>query len=444
MSHKVRAAVFGASLMCCLVVLLAEHWLGPEAHTRALSLIISLTGLAIFLLHGGARITVTGIFGIAYAIFCGYGGWVVLNTDGPSRGLTTALLATAVGLAGSTLLMRPLAFPKDQEGIRGGGGPFILLGTAMLFALVLMRNSLPALFADGASFMSTTLVGVGIIYGRSRRAAILAPVLLLPYVVAYSELFHGSSGRLRLVALAGCLAIVYSARFARNWHKPVMLGLIPPILGYLAWDRLQVQEQMGGAGASVGNTGLESMVTPPRAFGLLVEAQNNGRLELKWGESFLSPLTVFLPDAWRPEWAPGVFNYELAAITEPSRYGTGYSTAGSYFGEWWWNFGPFGIFLAALLTGPTLMLLDSLASRALSEVSRSARAVVAACAVLAFAGAVADLSWAGPHTWLVRGLTRLPVLMLVLLFVAVRRVGPVVSRRARQSSPRPRTLGEDA
>lgn len=412
MSLGARLLTAWGGLVLTLGVLLLTP--GPsEASHRLLALTIAATGTAIFLLHGTRRVTATGLFALGTGIFMGYGGWVVAGEDPPSIGLHTALTATALGLNLSLLLMSGRTAEAETPSSHSSG-VFTGSGLAAMVVLVLARPVLPSLLAEGAAFMATLIFAVGVIHSPRALVVRLAPLLVLPHVIAYSELFHGSSGRLRLVALLGGLALLYTARITRTWHKPAIIVMLPVALVYLARDRLAFQDETYGPGASAGRSGLESLLTPPRAFGQLVEAQAAGEVPLYWGTSFLSPLTSLLP--WSPssEWAPAIFNYELVRVVHPHLYETGYSTAGSYFGEWWWNFGLVGIGFAALATGPLLGLLDRLLMRTLGSIGEVGHGAVLACAVLAFGGGVADLAWAGPHTWTMRGITRLPLLLVLL------------------------------
>lgn len=419
MTLGVRVIVTLTSLVAICVALLV-HPLPSASAVRTVAALICAIGVAMFVAHGRARITVTGMFGLASALVIGFGGWVLADTRGPSQGLHTALVASAFGLALSAPLMGERSRPAPAGPMVSHARTFVTVGVLTMAALVVGRGALPGTLVEGLSFMSVVLFAVGVTYSRSRWA-VAAPLLVLPHLLVYSEVFHGSTGRLRLIALLGCLAILYSARFARWWHKPFVLAAAPLGLWYLARDRVAYQVQTFGSSDS---TGLESLLASPRAFGLLIDAQAAGKEPLHWGASFFSPLTSIIPDSLHPIRMPEPFPYALVRWSNPERYGSGFSTAGSWFGEWWWNFGAVGIVLAAAVTGPALGLLDRAVAWSLGRLHESPRAALLACATLAFGGAVADLVWAGIHTWSVRGVARLPLVLLTFAVVPGGQVRP--------------------
>lgn len=403
------------TLLALLVLLLMPD---PTVHSlRALAVVIGLTGVLIFAKHGGRQVTVTGLFGIGVALVMSIGGWLVADVNPLSSGLYTALAATALGLSLSVPLLSG-SMGLGPLGPMPGASRFVWMGISSMVALLAARDSIPGLVEEGAAFMSVVVFAVGVIFMASPWSK-LAPLLVLPHLLAYSEMFHGSTGRLRLVALAGALVLLYTARHASRWHKPAILLVTPFGLAFLARDRVAFQlEQYGWSESS----GLESLLAAPRAFALLIDAQAAGREPLHYGASFLSPLTSLLPDWLHLERMPGSVAYELARWTDPNLYGTGFSTAGTYFGEWWWNFGAFGIVLAVLVTGPALGLLERWVGYALGRLVETPRAALIACAAVGFGGGVIDLAWGGPHTWLLRGITRLP--LLLVLFPLVPRAHP--------------------
>lgn len=411
---------------------------------RLYSLATLAVAVSIFVVHGGRRVTVTGLFALSWGLFMGYSGWVVTGLDGASSAMNTALAASSFALAGSAFFLGGAPADVSDVELPGGGAWLGMIAGVGIVLLVPVRGALPPIIGEAAAFMLIVLLTVATVFGGSRHAIGLTILFVVPAVVIYAQLFHGGSGRLRLIGLLGCLALIFSAKFGRRWHKVTLLAAVPLALQLLALARLNLQAQLGSE--SQGRSGLESMYAPVRAFAALVDAQADHGWPLKWGSSFFTPLFVVFPDGQRPSWAPGAFNYELVALSNPMLYGTGFSTAGSWPGEWWWNFGLAGVVLCALLTGPLLRLLETTWTWAMTQVPRSRRWALVACAVLGIAGSVADLAWGGFHTWLVRGLTRLPVLLVVAVVVGSgarrsrnRHAEIRGSRRARVSGRAPRT-----
>lgn len=411
----VRVGIFlVGGIAACLVLLLQPS--PTVASLQSLAVVIGAVSLAVFAAHGGHRVSVTGLFAMFTALIMGYGSWEVIGLDGPSAGLHTVLAATALGIVACVPLMSgPLAARGEVQPMHASHARvFVLVGLVTAPALIPFRSSLPLLLHEGMALMSVVLLAVGIIFGPGRRRSLLAPLLVAPHLALYSEFFHGGTGRLRLVGLVGMLVVLYTFRHPRWWHKPAMLAVAPLGLAYLARDRVEYQIENFGSSNS---TGLESMFASSRTFAQLVEAMAAGKEGPHWGASFLSPLTSIIPDPLHLDRMPGIFPYELVRWSNPHLYDTGFSTAGSYFGEWWWNFGAAGIVLAALVTGPLLGVLDRLVSGSLARLHESPRRALWACTVLAFGGAVGDLVWAGQHTWFVRGVARLPLLALMAFII---------------------------
>src|SRR5699024_2796964 len=149
--------------------------------------------------------------------------------------------------------------------------------------------------------------------------------LLIPFIAAYALVFQGGSGRLRLVGLVGCLALVYSASHPRRWHKVAVIVGLPVALKYLAASRLAVQRSLAAPGSLYdnSNSGLASMYAPLQAFSSIIHAQTSGLIPLHWGSSFITPLFVVVPQDLRPSWVPPAFDYALVALTNPTKFDTG-------------------------------------------------------------------------------------------------------------------------
>lgn len=419
-----RLLIAGAGLLAAAMVALT-HPIPSVESQRLYALVVGVVGAAAFILHGGSRITVAGLYSIATALFIGYSGWVVSGVDGASPAMNTVLGVSAASLSGSVIFFG--REPRDVSSVRFEGGPYLAgLAAMSLVALFFVREVFTVLTEAGA-FMAVVVIAVALVFG-TKRVALWAPLIMAPPIIIYGLYFHGGTGRLRLIGLLGAIALVYSARYARWWHKSLLVAVVPVGLQLLARYRLDVQRDIAAPGTFSSNSGLESMYAPPRAFASLVRAQAETGWPLKMGSSFFTPIFAVVPDSLRPTWMPQAFNYELVGLTNPDRYGSGYSTAGSWFGEWWWNFGALGLVACALVTGPLLSLLDRAWTAAMTAAPRSRRWVLVACVVLAIAGAVGDLAWGGTHTWLVRGLTRVP-LVLILCFVVGSGAGSVHKRR---------------
>lgn len=402
---QIVLSVVGA---CAVFLVLAVATAPSPGAQQNLAALVGLFGSAIFLFHGGSRITVAGLYGAASALFFGYSGWVVTSIDGPNGATTTVLASVALTLCGTIAFLAPAPLAVHQVRLVGASAIIFACIAAML-GLIAVRGAAPALLAEGAAFMATVVLTFAIAFGTTRGR--LALLLVLPMLAVYTTLFHGGSGRLRLIGLLGCLALIVSARYPRYWHKIAAVAAVPTGLQLLAVYRLNVQSDSGTSVSS--NSGLESMYAPLRAFSALVRAQAEQGWPMALGSSFVTVPFAVLPESLKPDWIPEAFNYELVALSDPELFDTGFSTAGSWVGEWWWNFGVVGVVLCAILTGPLLNALDRVWSQAALKAPSSGKWALIACGVLGVAGTVGDLAWGGSHTWIVRGIARLPLLLLL-------------------------------
>jgi hypothetical protein len=78
------------------------------------------------------------------------------------------------------------------------------------------------------------------------------------------------------------------------------------------------------------------MTSPIVVFAQVIQYAVNGGA-LAFGRTFVTLFFIALPKGMFP-WAPVALGYELVKITDPSRYGTGYSVASTAYGEWVYNF----------------------------------------------------------------------------------------------------------
>jgi hypothetical protein len=216
----------------------------------------------------------------------------------------------------------------------------------------------------------------------------------------------GGSGRLYLASLGLCLAVPAAARYARRAVKVALLALVPVALAGLADARR----------AAVGSTetGLESVVRPMWSLARVFDAYQAGEFRPVHGWTFLSLPSMAVP-GWLWEHKPVAFGYQIAIVTNPENYGTGYSDAATVYGEWVYNFGLLGLLLMIPVVGYAVRRLD----KGLAEVRQPlylAGATLLACGV-------PDFVWNGLHSYGARTLLRLPVIVVLAVLVRLRAGG---------------------
>ncbi|MEE6282869.1 hypothetical protein [Georgenia sp. MJ170] len=370
-----------------------------------------LFGVRVFLGHGGSRVTILGLASLATSMFVGVAG-VYAALDPLSRAQNDYLgHAILAGLA-LALLTALIAWPQVRE-ITFQPAPdrvahwLTLLGGIALASLIGLQvvGVGFASWLEGAAFTATVALAAGILWRANAKLLSPSMVLVVAAFVAYALVFHTGGGRLRIVALACALAVLVTARFP--W-KPLKWGIVlatPLALYVLAQQRLTLQEQM--AGFATDRNGLESMLVPIVNLAVLLKEQAEG-MALDFGAHFLSIPATFLPASWVGG-APPALGYQLVAVQDPSRVGTGFSTAGTIAAEPVYSFGLAGILLAAPILAWLFRALDNQIAAIASREHATRGAVLMLVLWVMIGGAVADLAWSGTHTLVMRTALRLPL-----------------------------------
>ncbi|WP_141437051.1 oligosaccharide repeat unit polymerase [Blastococcus aggregatus] len=390
----------------------------------ALGVVAVLYGTWAFLSHGHGRITALGLFNFAFALFVGVGG--ISEGLDPLARTSAGYVSAAITLALVVqLLVNQASWRKasSAEAETPGTPPIqgarliTRLGAAGIVAVfIAQRAGLP--FADlgvvdAAVFASVTLFAAGLIFREDTELASRRVLYALGAFVLYATVFHQGTGRLRLVALACVLGLLLTARFPYRGIKWAAVAVTPLAVWWLAQDRLDYQESLN-PGASEGRTGLESMLSPIRLFGQIIEAIDVSALTPSWGTTFLSVPFAVVPEQLQPDWVPPALGYQLVALVDAGRLGSGYSVVGTVYGEWYWNFGSLGLLLAVPVLSWLFIAVDSRFRRSLTDLASKPYALVSLVFWAMLAGGIADLAWSGTHTWAVRQLSRLPLLILLI------------------------------
>lgn len=382
-------------------------------------------GLRVFLVHGHGRITVTGLFNLSTAMFIGYAGIIVATGEeyvlnphylgvAVVGGWVAQLGTTALawGSNGSQSIPINLA-PREVANWAAKTGFFALL--AITIADVAAKDTLGP-YTESAAFVAICVLAVGLLWRAKARIISWSSILLVGTFAMYAEWFHSGQGRLRIVALACVIGVLYAARFQRRTIKYAIVVLIPFALAWLAVDRLALQESLN-AGGSTGRTGLESMLSPTVVFAELLESQAAG-FPIDWGYSLLSFPALFVPSEIWPS-QPRALGYDLVAITAPEKVGSGYSVVASYTGEAVYNFGMLGFLIVIPVVACLLRFLDKRFVHSLQHANPTELGLLGIVFWAMCAGSIADFTWSGQHTYLARIATRLPLLLGLIILAWV-------------------------
>lgn len=394
-------------------------------------------GIRSFLGHGGALVTVLGLFNYSLALFVGLGGaFAALNAEFDTgyfelvihrrldaehlgtaiqAGLTLQILTTFLGWRGQPRNQKASLPNQDAAKWLTRWGA-ISLAILALWRLTNVTAQLNAII-EATAFAAIVLLTVGLLYREDARLFSYPLLAIIGALVVYMEVFHTGGGRLRIVALACAVGLLVSMRFHNRSLKRIIVLATPLMLIYLAQQRLAFQETLS-TGASDGRHGLESMLVPVAAFARLLEEQAEG-LPLAWGWNLLSMPLSFFPASWLHD-APQALGYELVAFYAPSRYDSGYSVAATAAGEAVYNFGPFGILIAAPVIAWLCNRIDRMIRRQVVGPILNDRAHLVRLALwVTLGGAISDLAWNGWHVYAVRTLLRLPLLAVVGVIAAL-------------------------
>lgn len=392
------------------------------ASILAIGMLMAALGIRVFLGHGGPRITALGIFAISSSIVVGLG--AVQEVISPHNRTHAIFLECAVYFSFVAQVLVCFIAWRIRLPI-AGRGPIIDLGSAriLLVASVTTLGALSILalseqsrnqLLEPSAFTTIVLIAVAVLSRPSRASLIRQAAILIFSLALYAQLFQGGSGRLRLVALACTIAVIWSTTHPQKYFKLVLLCMTPLAIAFLASQRLSLQESIR-AGASAGRTGLESMTEPILVFAQIIQAQVDLGQPLAGGQTLLTlPISLF-PGTNTLGGLGEPLGYQLVRITDPTRYGTGYSVAATTFGEWWFNFSAAAILFVVPFLVLLLHFLDRKQSRFIAQGLSGPASLFWYVVVTMACGSVADLAWMGLHIYGARMLWRLPLLALTTI-----------------------------
>src|SRR5690625_2476144 len=218
---------------------------GFGQHDHRLNLVAAVVsivfGIRSFVGHGGALVTVLGLFNYALALFVGIGG-AYAATDGRLdphylgmailAGLTFQILTTFIGWRGQPV-DAPVTLP-DVDATRWVTRWGVL---ALLILTVWRQTNLGTRFdglTEASAFAAVTLLTIGFLFREDARLVSGRSLVVLAALAVYVEVFHTGGGRLRIVALACVVGIIASMRFRKRALKWAAVLATPLMLVYLA------------------------------------------------------------------------------------------------------------------------------------------------------------------------------------------------------------------
>jgi len=431
MNHTSRKLAKQLSLLEALVWILAvvvAWWWILSATEQALqsaiyyaSTVSIVAGVRAFLGHGKNIITATGLYGLSTGMFIGYSGIILAGQ--PTIEPAWYYLALASGAAltaqiGTTLLawrytptrVSPSHLFETRAANWAVGAGVLMLGLAVALHLAIPGWQW---WAEASAFSAICVLSGGLMLRDKARLLSFSTVCIAATVILYAEFFHAGSGRLLLVALACAIAVIYALRFQRIMLKIAIVLVIPLALWWMAMDRLALEHGISGA-STADRTGLESMVAPLNVFALMLEALHEGGFTPSYGYNLLSVPALFIPESIWPN-PPRALGYEVVRFDAPELYGDGiFSTVVSSAGEGIYNFGWWGLALVIVFAAIVLRLLDGFLLSRLSAQRLSVMGLLALVFAAMLAGAIADYTWSGIHTYAARMIARLLALLLIV------------------------------
>lgn len=439
-SNTTWISVWGALTLTCILALIIAR---PDETLRLVfSVVTGATSLASifgFVKAGGHRINGLSLFNLAFLGLSGISGFTMLSDD---QGATLwnvsaacllgiCLSITNVVCGSNTSASKEVVLPRSTAATLGASG-FVLLATLV----VVNRNATFDVLIEGGAFAASLTIVTSVLLREGARLFSIPSLFAVVSVLIYASEFHGGTGRLRLVGLLGACAVVLSLK-AMPRVKLWVLASTPLVLWFLARQRLNLQESLQ-AGASSGNSGLESLVAPLHVLSSVMKDVPS-TFDYSYGATLLSPIFTVLPSSLHPTWAAEPIGYELVKVVAPGRYGSGFSTAATVYGEGYWNAGWVGAILIAAALGIVLKKLDSVTLKLLNHPTGAYIAATGSLFALALTGSVMDLAWSGFHTWIIRTLTRgVAILILTLPLLMVAGLGVRRTAKRMSSGPQPR------
>lgn len=371
---------------------------------------------------GGHRITAPGVYLIASGLFAFFPAIYLAAFAPTTYPNADTLLATNIAYWVQLILVHffwetrrtpdvPVEFISDRRVTHWGAIWGIILIAGGTFAASRQLGGESTLFVDAAVFAGIVLLATAL-FRREGRISVLPYLLVLAALIIYMEFVFTGFGRLRIGALGIAVIIALAPRWKRL-PKVALLLAFPPVLAYLAADRVEFTASLNPAqGSNV--TGLESVISPFGRFSQLLTVEGAGELMHHWGSSFVAAVTVLVPRWVWPDKPVGL-GVELATYFRPELVGVGHSELALFYGEWIWSFGFLGLVLMVPVIGFLVRALDSALIRSTSAEVATRRTLLMVTMLIILAASIVDLFWGGAHAYAARVGPRILILGIPLV-----------------------------
>jgi hypothetical protein len=331
-------AVFGVAVS---LIIDDSNWRVPSLIIGAINLVST---IAVFVYHGGTRVTPLGLFSLPFGMFSGMalllGSFLGERVDGWTFGAIATLhlsFLVIVVLCWKVLAIEVVKIQFPERWFKIWLVVFILSMLLKLGGTVF--GPLPAALA---------LAGIsGITLGASHSASHggpKVPLLTIPIsFVVFILYFFEKNGRLQIATIGSVVLLSISSAWPNRQFKKSVLFAIPV---FLLWSGLLRGDHStdvlgGGSRAAVVADGLSSAYSPFFDYVLMVRADftpNEVRFPRQYGRTFVTSTTAWVPRSlWRAK--PKGFGSELAWVFRPQYAPAGHSIAVLALGEWYANFG---------------------------------------------------------------------------------------------------------
>ncbi len=407
----------------------------PRFALRVLSVVSMVYALWFVASRGRAFLTPSGVYFLASGVFVGLAAHYLLEVGSLNDASVlrdwavvafTTTTATALVLTVFSIRWN-LVWPSRAELLAGEARavPRPPPTFWMIAAVMVGMSQVP--LVRHLNITLATAVGLAgvfmlVLVASSRRVkmrwhgdiVLVAMAVVIPLLWIQLE-FEGG-GRLTLAGMGVATLLAWNLVRPRRIQKVVMVLAIPVFLIYSGLDRVEMdgRDRVSSTSVLTSGEGLSSMYGPLDTWTELATIE---RSELKrtraasigprYGQTFLS--TLFLPiprTVWEDK--PLGFGAELTRILRPTllreeRIAPEHSMAALINGEFYVNFGLFGLVLLPLALGWFLAVLDRahlrLARNGLRTPDDWWRATIVVCMV----SSLGDLFWVGSFTFMARG-----------------------------------------
>lgn len=392
---------------------------GNAARTFVLACVAIIIGsLVSFIVDGGRSITTLGFFCLPFGAFTGGAGLLGFSAGEVVESASVYLmLASLFSLAGILLFC---VSPVGSRAVQHTTVPFNRLHIGIA---IFMLGSLLSPFNDkqlGPLPRSLTLAGFTLIgaslAARPTRATsswVLPVVAVLGGILVYLKLFFGGDGRLQVVSIAVVALAAFNLYQPSHLQKSLVIVAIPI---FLVWASVVGNERHAVSNAKRSTsleTGLASVYSPFFTASKILRNDLEGidpRFPRQYGRTFLESSVTWVP---RTIWSgkPVGLGTRLTQVYEPKLLRTGHSMAALAQGEFYINFGVFGLALFLISSVVLVRRVDRLRT---ADTATSESISYWILGVASFG----DYIWVGTFTVMAR--TGLSLFILFIVFTGER------------------------